>query len=167
MASSVVRNFMKQQGFSAEAPVACDMHFRGLYFQPWIMFPLVVLGIVLQRGAYFLVLSGLLWWNAFVPRLNPFEALYNRLVARKGEGPLLGSAPMPRRFAQGMAAAFLLGAGAALLAGQAMGARVLEAFVVLAFSALLFGRFCLGAYVYHVLKGNLAFANSTLPWGRG
>jgi len=33
-----------------------------------------------------------------------------------------------------------------------------------AFAALLFGRFCLGAYVYHLLKGNVAFANGTCPW---
>ena len=43
-------------------------------------------------------------------------------------------------------------------------AWVLQAMLVVAFSALLFGRFCLGAYVYHLLKGRVAFANSTLPW---
>ncbi len=43
-------------------------------------------------------------------------------------------------------------------------AWVLQAMLVVAFSALLFGRFCLGAYVYHLLKGRAAFANSTLPW---
>ena len=74
---------------------------------------------------------------------------------------------MPRRFAQGMAAAFLLGAGLALLAGQPLVSWVLQGFLVVAFSALLFGKFCLGAYVYHLLKGRVAFANSTLPWARG
>ena len=38
--------------------------------------------------------------------------------------------------------------------------------LVVAFSALLFGRFCLGAYVFHLLRGEAAFANSTLPWAR-
>jgi hypothetical protein len=66
--------------------------------------------------------------------------------------------------AQGMAAAFNLGAGLALLYGMAPLAWVLQAMLVVAFSALLFGRFCLGAYVYHLLKGRVAFANSTLPW---
>ena len=37
MASQVVRNFMKQQGFAEESPDACDMHFSGLYFQPRIV----------------------------------------------------------------------------------------------------------------------------------
>ena len=36
-----------------------------------------------------------------------------------------------------------------------------------AFLALLLGKFCLGAYVYHCLRGELGFANATLPWGRG
>jgi len=34
---------------------------------------------------------------------------------------------------------------------------------VIAFVALLFGKFCLGAYLDHVLRGRIDFANSTLP----
>ena len=166
MASPVVRNFMKQQGFPEEPTDACDMHFKGLYFQPRIMFTLVLLGMLLQSAPSFLVLSAVLWWNTLLPRFNPFEAGYNRLVApRRGTG-LLAPAPMPRRFAQGMAAAFLLGAGLALLGGRPAASWVLQGFLVVAFASLLFGRFCLGAYVYHVLKGRVAFANSTLPWAR-
>jgi uncharacterized protein DUF4395 len=166
MASPVVTNFMRQQGFPDEPADACNMRFEGLYFQPRIVFPLVLLGMLLQSGPFFLGLSAILWWNALVPALNPFEATYNRFVApRRGTG-LLTEAPMPRRFAQGMAAAFLLGAGAALLSGRPLVSWVLQGFLVVAFSALLFGKFCLGAYVYHLLKGRVAFANSTLPWAR-
>ena len=50
--------------------------------------------------------------------------------------------------------------------GQPLLAYVLEAGLVLAFSMLLFGKFCLGAYVFHVLRGETRFANSTLPWAR-
>jgi hypothetical protein len=63
-----------------------------------------------------------------------------------------------------MAAAMNLGAGLALLAGATQLAWVLQAMLVVAFSALLFGKFCLGAYIYQLLKGRVAFANSTLPW---
>src|SRR5512144_3314806 len=80
MASPVVRNFMKQQGFVDEPPDACDMHFQGLYFQPRIVFPLVLVGILLQNGVFFLALSAILWWNVLVPRLNPFEAVYNHWI---------------------------------------------------------------------------------------
>ncbi len=166
MASPIVRNFMRQQGFVEEPPDACDMRFRGLYFQPRIAFPLVLLAVLLQSAPLFLALSAVLWWNTLFPRLNPFEAIYNRWIAEPRGLQHLESAPMPRRFAQGMAAAGQLGAGLTLIAGWTGFSRVLQGFLVVAFSALLFGRFCLGAYVYHLLKGRVAFANSTLPWAR-
>jgi hypothetical protein len=166
MSSPVVQNFMKQQGFPAEPADACNMHFAGLYFQPRIVFPLVLVAIVLQSPLVFAALSAVLWWNVSLPRLNPFEQAYNRLVApRRGTAPL-APAPGPRRFAQAIAAAFMLGAAVCLWQGWTIGAWVFEAFLVLAFSALLFGKFCLGAYVFHLLRGEVRFANSTLPWAR-
>ena len=54
--------------------------------------------------------------------------------------------------------------GLALVYGVMPLAWVLQAMLVVGFSSLLFGKFCLGAYVYHLLKGRVAFANSTLPW---
>jgi hypothetical protein len=173
MSSSPIRNFMLQQGFAEEPPDACDMHFEGLYFQPRIVFPSVLLAIALQflspdlSATLHLLISAVLWWNALVPAANPFELGYNRLVARgRGRRPL-AAAPGPRRFAQGMAAAFNLGAALALLQGAFVLAWVLQGLLVVAFSALLFGRFCLGAYVYHLLRGRWTFANSTLPWAKG
>jgi hypothetical protein len=111
-----------------------------------------------------LAMSALLWWNTLAPALNPFELAYNRWVARPSGRLALVPAPGPRRMAQGMAAALNLGAGLALLYGLMPLAWTLQAILVAAFSALLFGRFCLGAYVYHLLKGRVHFANSTLPW---
>ena len=170
MTSRAVTNFMKQQGFAEEPPDACDMHFQGLNFQPRIVFPTVILAILLQllsvpASAWLhLAISAVLWWNTLLPALNPFELAYNRWVAwPKGRLALL-PAPGPRRMAQGMAATFNLGAGLALFLGTTPLAWVCQACLVAGFSALLFGRFCLGAYVYHLLKGRVAFANSTLPW---
>lgn len=172
MSSSPVRNFMLQQGFAEEPPDACDMHFAGLYFQPRIVFPSVLAAIALQfvsvplSAALHLFLSAVLWWNALVPAANPFERAYNRFLAQpRGRQPL-APAPGPRRFAQGMAAAFNLGASLALLGDALPLAWALQLMLVVAFSALLFGRFCLGAYLYHLLRGRVAFANSTLPWAR-
>jgi hypothetical protein len=170
MPSRAVTNFMKQQGFAEEPADACDMHLGGLYFQPRIVFPTVIVAILLQlasiplsAGLHFAI-SAVLWWNTLVPALNPFERTYNRWVARPKGRLELVPAPGPRRMAQGMAAAFNLGAGLALVYGLLPLAWGLQAMLVVAFSALLFGRFCLGAYVYHLLKGRVAFANSTLPW---
>jgi hypothetical protein len=173
MSSPAVHNFMRQQGFTEEPKDACDMHFEGLYFQPRIVFPAILAATLLQLASVpaaaglHLAISAVLWWNTLVPALNPFEEAYNRWVARpKALAPLV-PAPGPRRMAQGMAAAFNLGAGLALLYGPRPLAWVLQGLLVVAFSALLFGRFCLGAYVFHLLKGRVAFANSTLPWARG
>jgi hypothetical protein len=170
MPSRAVTNFMKQQGFVEEPPDVCDMHFEGLYFQPRIVFPAVIVAILLQivsipwSAGLHLAISAVLWWNTLRPAANPFEVAYNRWVARPKGRLELVPAPGPRRMAQGMAAAFNLGAGLALVYGLTPLAWLLQATLVAAFSALLFGRFCLGAYVYHLLKGRVAFANSTLPW---
>jgi hypothetical protein len=164
MSSRAVLNFMKQQGFPEEPDDACDMHFEGLYFQPRIVFPTVLLAIVLQSASLHLAIAALLAWNTLVPSRNPFELAYNRWIAApRGRRPLT-PAPGPRRTAQGMAGAFSLGAGLGLLYGAPVFAWVMQACLVMGFSALLFGKFCLGAYVYHVLKGRVAFANATLPW---
>ena len=170
MTSRAVANFMKQQGFAEEPPDACGTHFEGLSFQPRIVFPIVVVAILLQlvsiqlsAGLHFAI-SAVLAWNTLAPAFNPFELAYNRWVARPKGRLELVPAPGPRRMAQGMAAAFNVGAGLALLLGMMPLAWVLQALLVVAFSALLFGKFCLGAYLYHLLKGRRTFANSTLPW---
>jgi len=178
MGSQAVRNFMKQQGFADEPSSLCDMHFEGLYFQPRIVGSLIVVGIILNVAGYrldaanlidyaaalFFVLSALLLLNVIAPSLNPFEAVYNRVFALpKGRAPL-SPAPGPRRFAQAIAAAFTLIVGIALLSGWFITAFVFEAFLVAAFSMLLFGKFCLGAYIFLLLRGQFALANSTLPW---
>ncbi|HVB35166.1 MAG TPA: DUF4395 family protein [Patescibacteria group bacterium] len=166
MASQIVRNFMKQQGFPDEAIPTCDMHFAGLYFQPRIVGTLLLVAIILASPVLFLVLSGALWWNVLVPALNPFELIYNRLIAVPRGKTVLTPSPAPRRFAQAMAAAMMLIVALALLQGWVVTAWVFEAFLVAAFSLLLFGRFCLGAYIYHLLRGRISFANATLPWAR-
>jgi len=166
VSSPIVANFMRQQGFPAEPADACDMRFGGLYFQPRIVFPLVLGAIVLQSAVLFLLISAVLWLNVLLPARNPFELVYNRwMAARRGRLPL-GPAPAPRRFAQAVAAAFNLASGLALLAGWNVASWFFQGILVAAFSLLLFGKFCLGAYVFHVLRGETAFANRTLPWAR-
>jgi Domain of unknown function (DUF4395) len=170
VSSLSIRNFMKQQGFSEEPDSVCNMHFSGLYFQPRIVGSLIVVGIILQfydlpaTAVLFFVLSAILWWNVALPDWNPFERFYNRVFALPKGKATLAPAPGPRRFAQAIAAAFMLIVGVALLEGSMVTAWVFEAFLVMAFSALLFGKFCLGAYIYHLMRGHVAFANSTLPW---
>ena len=103
MSSPVIQNFMRQQGFADEPADACNMHFAGLYFQPRIVFPLILLAILLQSAWLFLALGVVLVWNVLFPSLNPFERAYNRFVAARrgtpGNAPDAsgGSRPQPNR----------------------------------------------------------------------
>jgi hypothetical protein len=164
MARSAVMNFMKQQGFAQEPPDRAALRFKGLQFQPMIVGSMMLVAILTQSPAIFLVISAILWLNVLVPAANPFENFYNRFVARRRGRPPLTPAPGPRRFAQGMAAAFMLIAGLTLLLGWRTTSYAFQGLLAVAFAALLFGKFCLGAYVYHLLRGNVALANGTCPW---
>ena len=167
MLAQSVRNFMLQQGFGEEPADACNMRFEGLYFQPRIVFAMVLIAVVFQEPVIFLALAAVLFWNVLFPALNPFEHAYNRWIARpQGRQPLT-PAPAPRRFAQAVNGLFNLASGVLLLMGFTTASWIVQALLVAAFSLLLFARFCLGAYVFHLLRGEFAFANSTLPWASG
>jgi hypothetical protein len=65
-----------------------------------------------------------------------------------------------------MAGTFMLAIGLSLLYGWRTLAWSLEGLLLLALAALIFGRFCVGSYLFHLLTGHIGFANKTLPWGR-
>ena len=160
------RNFILQQGLADPPPESCPLEYSALHFQPRLVGVIVLAGVLLQQPAIFLALSAVLLWSALLPRWNPFDALYNRTLARRPGGLALGPAPAPRRFAQGMAGTFALAIGIALLQGWKTTAIVLQVLLVVAVAALVFGGFCLGSFVLHVIRGRLAFARRTLPWAR-
>lgn len=159
-------NFVRQQGFADAGAAACSHAFPALMFQPKVIGTLVAFALVLQSWQIFLALAAVLWWNVLAPSRNPFDLLYNRLVAGPRGLPRLTPAPAPRRFAQGMAATFMLLIGVALFSGWRGAAWVLEGLLVTALAALIFGKFCLGSYIYHLLRHDVEFANRTLPWSR-
>jgi hypothetical protein len=159
-------NFVRQQGFSEASPEACSYQYPALMWQPRAIGVLVLVGLVLQAWSYFLALSALLWWNVALPHLNPFDSLYNHLVAKPMGLPPLGPAPGPRRFSQGMAGTFMLAIALSLLCGWRTLAWCTEALLLLALAALIFGRFCLGSYIFLLLTGQTGLANRTLPWAR-
>jgi hypothetical protein len=166
MSHSAKLNFVEQQGFKSPSVSAREVQYTALMFQPRLLGIFVLAGLIFQSGVLFLILSGILWWNVFVPALNPFDGVYNRFIAGpKGLQPL-ASAPGPRRFAQGMAATFMLCIGLFLLLKWQILAWIFESLIVVALTALIFGKFCLGSYVFHLFKGDVAFANRTLPWAR-
>jgi len=75
------------------------------------------------------------------------------------------SAPSPVR--QGMAGSFALAIGILLLGQLGTAALVLQVLLLAALAALIFGRFCLGSFLYHLFRGKSAFAIATLPWKPG
>jgi hypothetical protein len=164
MAGTAELNFVQQQGLGPTDDKTCGRQFSALMFQPKIVGLLVLAGLIFQTWPLFVALGVVLWWNALVPSMNPFDILYNRLIAAPGSRPQLAPSPAPRRFAQGMAGTFMLAIGVLLAGPWHVAAYVVEAMLVVALSALVFAKFCLGSYIYHLLTGRAAFANRTLPW---
>jgi Domain of unknown function (DUF4395) len=166
MSQSAKLNFVEQQGFKNPGSPACEVQYTALMFQPRLLGVFVLAGLIFQSWVLFLILSAILWWNVFVPALNPFDAAYNRFIATPKALQRLTPAPGPRRFAQGMAATFMLCIGLFLLLKWQILAWIFESLLVVALTALIFGKFCLGSYVFHLFNGDAAFANRTLPWAR-
>jgi hypothetical protein len=159
-------NFVRAQGWRDVTPQACDLTYNTLMWQPRAILVLALIGLLVEAPAYWLGLGVLLLWNALVPRLNPFDAIYNAVVLKPRRLPPVGPARAPRRFSQGLAATFMLGIGLAMRAGNVPLAWAFIGFLFLALFLLVFVRFCLGSYLYHLVTGQLRFANRTLPWSR-
>jgi hypothetical protein len=161
------RNFILQQGLPEPATASCPVQYSALLFQRRLVGLVVLVAVALQEQRIFLALAAVLWWSAIAPGLNPFEALYNRTLALRPGGTALPRAPGPRRFAQGMAGTFALAIGISLALGWKVLALALQSLLIVALGALVFGGFCLGSFVFHLLSGRSAFARRTLPWARG
>lgn len=157
-------NFILQQGFDAPTEQACPLQYSALAVQPRVVAVVLLVGVVFQSPVVFLALGAVLWWSAALPRLNPFDAVYNAVAGRRPGRVRLEPAPPPRRFAQTLAGGFSVAIAACLLADARLAAYLLEAFFAAAVLALSFGRFCFGSYVFHLLRGRGDFARRTLPW---
>jgi len=165
MRNEVKRNFILQQGFEEPAPAVCPRQYSALHFQPRTVFLWIVAGILLQSPPVFYVLCAVLCWSALLPKLNPFDAVYNLTFGDDRIGAFhLTPAPAPRRSAQTLAGAFALACGLLIHFGFSTGAYVVEGIFAAAVLALILGGFCLGSFVYHLLSGKGAFARRTLPW---
>lgn len=164
--STTERNFILQQGLDAPAGLDCHGLSSALLFQPRVVGPLVLLGVIVQSPMLFLVLGAVLWFSALFPRLNPFDAVYNAFHSRPDQVRIQPAEP-PRRFSQGMAGTFGLAVGVSLLLQSTTLAYVLQGFFLVAAAAISIGKFCLGSFIFHLIRGRVGFALRTLPWARG
>lgn len=158
-------NFVRAQGFETNIP-ACEYQYPALMWQPRMIGILTMLGVLLESGEYFIALAALLWWNALLPRLNPFDAIYDQFILKRKGHAAIGPAPAPRRFSQAVAGAFMLAIGLSLRFGSPALAWAFEIILLIFIAALVFGRFCAASFLYYHLAGKRAFANKTLPWVR-
>ena len=157
-------NFVRQQGFPDASPEECSYLYPALMWQPRVIGILVLIALAFQAAPLFIALAVLLWWNVIVPEFNPFDALYNRLVAKPKGVPRLTPAPAPRRFAQAEAGTVMLAIGLALLSEANLLAYTLQGLVLASLVAVIFGRFCQGSYLFFLITGQSTVANRTLPW---
>lgn len=160
-------NFVRQQGFRDASPKTCNYQYPALMWQPRTIGLLVLVGLVLQAWLYFLALSALLWWNLVMPHLNPFDALYNYLVAKPKGLPRLGPAPSPRRFgAQAMAGTLMLAIALSLLSGWRTLTWARQKRPKTSAARVATSSASRGSYLFLVFSRQPGFANRTLPWAR-
>jgi Domain of unknown function (DUF4395) len=158
-------NFILQQGFQEPSPEQCPRQYGALQFQPRAVLLWIMVGILSQSPLVFYTLAGVLWWSALLPKLNPFDALWNLGFKGNKVGSFhLAPAPAPRRTAQGMAGTFAAACGLFLHFGLVGAAYVSELIFLTAVLALVVAGFCLGSFTYHLVTGESTFACETLPW---
>ena len=162
-ATQTQRNFILQQGLGEPSADRCDRQYSSLLFQPRLLAFMFIGAALLQAPDVFFSFCAVLLWSAMVPRLNPFDALYNRVVA-PSSGITLTIAPAPRRFSQFLGGSFALAIEVSQTSGLPLIALVLEVILLAAIAAVLLGGFCTGTFVYHVLHGRADFALRTVPW---
>ena len=147
-------NFVRQQGFESATAQTCGVLYPALQFQPRVIGVILLVSVAVQSPILFLALSGVLWWNVLVPKRNPFDRVYHRLIGIRRGHALVAPAPSPRSFALGLAATLLMLVACSLLAGQVILAVVAVGILLVAIVLIVLRGFCLGSFIFHLLTGN-------------
>jgi hypothetical protein len=143
----------------------CSATYAALLFQPRVIAVAALAGSAFQSALIFAVLAAILFGSAALPRLNPFDAFYNAYLSPRSS-VRLSAAPAPRRFAQLVAASMSAAIAGLLALDMNVASMAVQGVLLAAIGALVFGGFCAGSYVFHILGGRRAFANETAPWAR-
>ena len=142
-------DFIREQGFTTEG--CQEGLYTALMFQPRVIAGLVISGVVLQSPWLFLGVSTVLYWGALFPGRNLFDAFFNHVMADPNRLAAMPAAPPPRRFAQAVAGTFAMSIALTLFAGASPAAWLFESVFVAGSMSVVTRRFCLPAYVYHLL----------------
>jgi len=160
-------NFIVQQGSPVPDGASCDARYGSLLLQPRLVLGWTVIALLLGSAPLFAALGALLCFCAAVPEMNPFEALYNAVLARRRGGVRLTPAPAPRRFSQLLGGALSLTVACLYVFGHSGAARIVGVVFLAFVVSLAVAGFCFGSFVYHLLRGRWRFAWRSAPWGPG
>jgi hypothetical protein len=149
-------SFIRQMGFATEN--ADEQFYSALMLQPRIVAASVALGIATQSPLLFFGLSAVLLWSGLVPTRNPFDAFYNRTVARPRGFPPLPPSRAPRRFAMSMAGTVALTIGIALSTGAVTTAWFFEGLFAVAAVQVVFADVCGAANLFNLVRQRLSSA---------
>jgi hypothetical protein len=150
------QQFVIEQGFNGG--LAEPSLYNALMFQPRAVGTLVAAGAAIQSPWLFAGLAAALWWSAAVPAHNPFDAVYNAVLARRVGVTRLASGTAPRRFAAALAGALALAIAASLTTGATRIGGLLEGAFGAAVASVVLVRFCPGAWLYRALSQEPAAA---------
>ena len=139
------KQFIDEQGFDA---LASPSLYNALMFQPRAVGAWLAAGLLAQSAWVFAGLAAVLWWSALVPAHNPFDAVYNAVIARRVGVTRLASGTAPRRFAALLGGTMALAIAGALTADDFLAAWLLEGGFAVAVIAVVIARFCVGAALY-------------------
>src|SRR4029453_3199470 len=157
------RNFIVQQGFSPSCTTTCDLQYSALLFMPRLLGLAFLAAAILRLPTLFFALGVLLWGCVVAPRFNPLNGLYNWVMSPVS-GVTLTPAPAPRRFSQFLGGSFALAIAASQTTGAHTTALALQAILLAAVSSVVFGGFCLGSFLFLIVRGRPDVAMRALPW---
>jgi hypothetical protein len=119
-----------------------------LRFKPLATMILVAIGAALHWPSLLIAVGAAGLVGTAWPRLSWLDQLWNRVLRHPLSAPALPDDPDPRRFACGMADAFVLASGVAFALGWNTTGWVLAAAVLLIAGTVVATGFCVAAWAY-------------------
>jgi len=123
-----------------------------LRFKPLATLLLVALGAALHLPWLLIAVGALGLVGTAFPALSWLDQLWNHVVRHPFRAPALSADPSPRRFACGMADAFVLASGLAFALGWSVTGWVLAGAVLVIAGTVVLTGFCVAAWVYVKLR---------------
>ena len=149
-----IRRRLEMQGFTCVQHNSFETVVPWLRLSPGLTTVGVAIGTVLASPMILLGLSGITGLCAVSTR-HPFDLLYNHGVRQATGSPMLPRNRMPRRFACGLAAIWLLVISVAFWADAPLLGYTLGTMLVLLGGLVATTHFCFGSYLYQGIHDSI------------